>query len=715
MRNIVQASRVTNFPARRGNGYPLKLRCRMKTCIRLIVGRLIFGFLIISSSFSVAVAQWKLLSTTGNSGSSFGCLLYKSGLLWSAASSVMLSTDHGVSWIDRSPASRNSVYGIDFFDANTGAIAIGLSNVQITHDQGRTWNNVLTSNSTIVTVRFGSTANDVYVGSENSIMWISHDGGSTWKSQATLPWAHDFSNMPDGSMLMYQSEYGINHVGRMYRSLDRGDSWTPLSGVTNDDSWNYAVSGCDAKTIYVVNEQTAGPNLNQSIVYVSRDGGASFSPTLTLATNELLAPVAVAGQAVFVATLTSGIMRSTDFGQTWKSIGGPRTAFDSRDLVALSPNELFAVDIGGDLYHTTNSGGDSLTSTGTGASTVTFLGTTHTISRATCDARDTSVFLASDVCAVPGILDSLRLTGSSAFQLRTSDKLPRTISSFDSIPIRYSGFQGSRDTAFLHITYTTGTVTHDTVILLIGNSLSDFSALSIPDGTLKSPPGTTLLVPVGASLPSAFDASHKNVIEVTYVVTFDNALLDMTPSKLSQLVHPPTGWTFKSASIVPGALTATFSNPNHLPITDHFDLGSLLFSTFQGAANATVVRFASLQLTLDTGVVNFCVGGEGDFIAHVIILSSGVEQTASPFTAISVYPDPSHAGSTITLSLQLEQASSMTIEVLNILGESLEQQAFTTMSAGNHTITLSPLTSPGTYYVRCQVGTRLSYRKIVME
>ena len=46
--------------------------------------------------------------------------------------------------------------------------------------------------------------------------------------------------------------------------------------------------------------------------------------------------------AIFVASLSEGILRSTDQGFSWKNIGGPNATGDTRSLCAVNDNILFA-------------------------------------------------------------------------------------------------------------------------------------------------------------------------------------------------------------------------------------------------------------------------------------------------------------------------------------------------------------------------------------
>jgi hypothetical protein len=59
------------------------------------------------------------------------------------------------------------------------------------------------------------------------------------------------------------------------------------------------------------------------------------------------------------------VYRSTDQGSNWKSIGGPSVLQDSRDIVAINDNVVFAIDSNGTVWVTLNSGGDSIRSSGT--------------------------------------------------------------------------------------------------------------------------------------------------------------------------------------------------------------------------------------------------------------------------------------------------------------------------------------------------------------
>src|SRR5439155_10190112 len=125
------------------------------------------------------------------------------------------------------------------------------------------------------------------------------------------------------------------------------------------DCWSFDF-GCDNNTILIANEEHKSPRNGLSEIYRSTDMGNTFTSTIQQPEPYFSGSISSAAPATYVQTLEQGVLRSLDNGGLWKSIGGPSDTFDTRQIVAVSSNIVFASDNDGNVWRTINSGGDSV-------------------------------------------------------------------------------------------------------------------------------------------------------------------------------------------------------------------------------------------------------------------------------------------------------------------------------------------------------------------
>jgi photosystem II stability/assembly factor-like uncharacterized protein len=110
---------------------------------------------------------------------------------------------------------------------------------------------------------------------------------------------------------------------RLYRTVDGGNLWTPLTGDLTRGTGRVsaiAPAASDPSTIYV--------GTNDGNLHVSRDNGASFALRTTGLPNRAVTDIAVNGldPAVAIAVVsgfgTGHVFRTTNFGLTWADISG---------------------------------------------------------------------------------------------------------------------------------------------------------------------------------------------------------------------------------------------------------------------------------------------------------------------------------------------------------------------------------------------------------
>jgi photosystem II stability/assembly factor-like uncharacterized protein len=629
-------------------------------------------------------AQWTRISSIGAGVRSFGVLTYKDGLLWGAVNQVMLSTDKGTTWQSRTVGNNLSVYAMDFFDQQTGAVVTSNNQVYLTQDQGLTWKVILAPGVITSAVRFGRTASDIYVGTENYRFFVSRDGGATWASQNLSMWIADFAKLADGSMTLVTSN-PVAENGSLYTSSDQGTTWIATPGIIGGDIWSYASSICNDGCIYVVNEQIAGASRQQSLLWATTNRGQTWKKALTMNTMDMRGCVAVTQQCVYVPTRGSGVLRSLDSGQSWKSIGGPTCNFDSRAITAISDNELFITDVNGDVWHTTNSGGFPVpTPRAIGSillsTTSPFAGDTvdrcHTISK--------RIQLTAYSCRNARI-DSLRISGSDAADYVITYQPTAEFGTLDSLTIRFTPEADRTHNASLVLYMQNGeTHTVNLQVAVAKNNIFSVAGASVATVII----GGNVDVPIYTNYIGAKPSFDLLVSYDTTVLIYDGATLVST-QRVQEI-----------GSSKPGRV--------HL----HFDAaelsiarlaGTLHFRAFPISSNLTAVTFDSLGTNAPTTACTLSVPNDTSWITMPIgcgtpTLSKFLRYDELP--TFSLMPNPSNGNVGLTSSADI---GDVRITISNALGATLFS-SIATLRAGETSILVTSHLPAGAYLVRVDSG-----------
>ncbi len=140
---------------------------------------------------------------------------------------------------------------------------------------------------------------------------ISMDGGSTWKPFPSQPadtrGGGSVAVSANGSAILW-STYGNAPMV----SFDRGASWSYCNGLP--PGTEPVADRLNSSIFYALDRRTGA-------VYISRDGGKSFSSVGTVGANDdkLVASFASAGH-LWAASRAGGLFHSTDYGRTFVQI-----------------------------------------------------------------------------------------------------------------------------------------------------------------------------------------------------------------------------------------------------------------------------------------------------------------------------------------------------------------------------------------------------------
>lgn len=312
----------------------------------------------------------------------YGTMIFRDGVLWVGRDKLWKSIDTGKTWVKLASAQITTPFAItdiSAFDKNTCAYTTTRGQVFITKDGGSTWRESIgpfTNLLPTMTITYLDDANNLLCSSHGA-MWVSHDGGLTFKESPSFdPLGPQREATNAGSNCVRRvgknsaysigitSPSGSHATAYIVASTDNGDTWTQTPGFFDVDCFAFATDPCNSNEIYVVNESAIHCEDGLSKLFYSNDAGSSWSVIASGPANGrntfFNGSIITSQNAVFAGTDANGIMRSTDKGSTWKSIGGPTSFFDSRFLCAVNSNIIFSADKNGSIWRTINSGGDSL-------------------------------------------------------------------------------------------------------------------------------------------------------------------------------------------------------------------------------------------------------------------------------------------------------------------------------------------------------------------
>jgi photosystem II stability/assembly factor-like uncharacterized protein len=311
------------------------------------------------------LAQWQKISPAYVKTSSRPqTITYKDGNLWLVNLDTMwLSSDEGASWSVRSPSDPTlpvSLESVTFWDKNNGVLTSD-KRVFLTRNAGVSWDTILFQNYNCWSAKFVSDSNEIVIAHDRAVeCHITRDGGKTWKVTAFPPFKQimDVQTRKDGMITVLLLNENI-HGTFLATTYDYGNTWSFAATGVDYDCYSFALDPCDTNIRYIVNEETFIPSDKVAKFYYSYDRGATWRESmLTNNTTYFCGSISVSpGSVIYMQTMTEGLIRSTDNGVSWTSIGGPVGISDTRMIHAHTDNTIYAVDRGGAVWKTTNSGG----------------------------------------------------------------------------------------------------------------------------------------------------------------------------------------------------------------------------------------------------------------------------------------------------------------------------------------------------------------------
>ena len=268
-------------------------------------------------------------------------------------SAVLATTDGGLTWNDCTPAGLNrDLINASFIDDVHGWLGSSAGYVYRTTDGGNSWNAVhVAASKDYITVDFVSASDGWATGMMTGDLWRTTNGGASWSL------VHAFS--PNVVVSFVDAGHGWaasegNSGASVLVTSDGGRQWRPVREFAN--LWVTALDSESRSSCALVGALSAAAgNLptdtdGVATMETTSDGGSHWTVAHVGAS---VSPAAIAAGGAALCAVGQGILTSADGGATWQAQNSGQL-YELRDGVALSSSNLWAVDQGGTLLHSTD-------------------------------------------------------------------------------------------------------------------------------------------------------------------------------------------------------------------------------------------------------------------------------------------------------------------------------------------------------------------------
>ncbi|MDP4200559.1 MAG: T9SS type A sorting domain-containing protein [Bacteroidota bacterium] len=312
--------------------------------------KFLFVLLPLSALGSTSQAQWQRVTGPAflSMNAREGCAInFSDGIVWAGGNSLWRSSDLGLTWSKiYFPGTPTTIAAIAFFDRLHGVVIAGSTpySAYVTSDGCASWQ--LLPSIVKRWVAYGMTADTIYYSSGGAIE-INING--------TIARQQPVADAIDPIVARNGTVYYMNNSSIVV-SDGAGSTWQ-ARGTLQLDCNQLSLDSCDASTVYAVNEKIQQFGLIDTVtsIFVSRDNGWTWTSQNPHGIDYYCGNIATSKAAVYTQT-QDGIIRSTDHGITWTTIGGPTGPPDNQSLSVVADSILLVIDSFGNMWRTSNDG-----------------------------------------------------------------------------------------------------------------------------------------------------------------------------------------------------------------------------------------------------------------------------------------------------------------------------------------------------------------------
>ncbi len=240
---------------------------------------------------------------------------------------------------DGAPYVHADIHGLAFYPNSTEIYASTDGGLFVSPDNGQSWNDHSDGLAIAQIYRLGASTQ-----SRNKILTGWQDNGS---NLMTSNWIKMLGGDGMEAIIDYSDDqvmYASYYYGRVYRTLNSGYDWNNITGdIPGDGAWvtPYLQDPNDPKTLYIAYED----------VYKSTNRGNSWTKISNLGGNDKRALAVAPSDSNYIYTATYNLLyRTKDGGATWTNVMGnlPNTI----TYIAIDPNNPERVFVTASNYTT---------------------------------------------------------------------------------------------------------------------------------------------------------------------------------------------------------------------------------------------------------------------------------------------------------------------------------------------------------------------------
>jgi len=506
--------------------------------------------------------------------------------------------------------------------------------------------------------------------------------------------------------------------GFTYYTTDGGLTWQ-LANCESVESWG--VYGIQNSGTFLMAPEVQDFSTSQNIVYRSTDYGANWNQVAILPFIPTGGIVGRGKVAFIQATVDNpgmqGLFRTTDAGETWKSIGGPSFTYDTRIVLTGCEGILYAFDATGGVYRSKD-GGDGEIPVELAAPEIALDVQSISLTMDECTSLatlDTFIVVHNTACGLLKLTERTFSSGDGSFTDTTTRVLPYLT---DTLHLRFFAPKKSATTT---LTLKTNDPVRPEITIPVNITvpIKDTLTFQLTLTPSHAPAGDTIAVSLSASdtllltntkpvsialdyYGDLFDyldvttslprTSVTGVIQtrddkldiLSCVLTSDSTLV-VEPGKPFLTLHLAVRLTDSSSSLIHLNQTGVEGfDPTHTACAFVVSSNAPLFTLDKRCADSTIQHFMQGKSVLDL---------------------------------LSVVPNPLtvQSGYHTTIRFRTSGKLPVTLTLKNALGQTVEHQLFPFTLDGEHTYELDASTlPPGCYFLTLQAQGASAERMIVV-
>ena len=644
---------------------------------------------------------------------------------------VLRTTDGGLTWnLTSTPFGANGYpTSIHFIDAITGYASVRSTSFPTsalwkTTNGGISWQDITSAFNTgdELYMCVWATSKALITTVWKGIGGISVNDGTTWQEIFTrrdyVP-GPDVDNQKSNGIYFTDDLHGVVSMGpNNPPTLDNCSYFTQDGGLTWQRSWDFieawSVYGLkNTRTFFLAPEGASGSNRD---VMRSDDGGFSWRSVYTFPDNvDMTGHIDGRGNVLYIQVQQqsgmAGLFRSDDLGASWKFVGGPDHEEDSRFCLAgCDGNIVFAFDLQGNIYKTSDGGDSTLTTNNLPILTISpdtlFLTSTN------CQPVRATIRLSNyytDTTCSKLFIDSLYFENTNEFTLDTLNKLTIGSPNYADVPVT---FQTNSDTIILgklHVKARNNSRSIDTILTIIGI------------GSQAPTPYIPTLASVSAGQELRIPIFIQPTVDTFTMNSFDAAI------RFNTDILSPDGYINENGNVKTATVSSTATGAHIYAefasaVTESDNVTKPIISL---RMKTTLSTEKSTGISIDTFSINegaplpLCITPQSAFSLSDdcgdSVLSEYMRSGNIP-TIISVRPNPL-TGTTLEVTIYSPNETSLRLELVDMSGTTVGTHGSVPMpfTKGEHTVKLNANNlQTGTYYVRLSDGKGfMQVRKIV--